>query len=208
MIEKKEKSVQTRSKKTVQSLEFKDLKTDFERGSYYCTNKDYKEAFKWFKKVAVQGDAPAQYKLGVMYDTGQEVAENHLEAFKWFKKAAVQGDAPAQYKLGMMYNTGQSPVEMPIARQILQEMTYNTAQEKNHQEAFKWFKKAAVQGYAPAQHNLGVMYSEGHGVATNYKEALKWYKKAAGQGQATAQYHLGVMYNTGQGVAKNDQEKP
>ena len=55
---------------------------------------------------------------------------------------------------------------------------------KNYKEAFKWYKKAAMQGYAPAQHNLGAMYDKGKGVAKNYKEALTWFKKAAAQGYA------------------------
>ena len=34
---------------------------------------DYKEALKWFRLAAAQGDAKAQYNLGVMYDNGEGV---------------------------------------------------------------------------------------------------------------------------------------
>ena len=32
---------------------------------------DYKEAVKWYRLAAEQGDANAQYNLGVMYDNGE-----------------------------------------------------------------------------------------------------------------------------------------
>ena len=47
---------------------------------------------------------------------------------------------------------------------------------QNYAEAVKWYRKAAEQGYAEAQFNLGVMYETGEGVAQDYAEALKWYR--------------------------------
>ena len=71
------------------------------------------------------------------------------------------------------------------------------------QKAAERFRKAAEQGYAPAQYNLGVCYAKGQGVAQNYAEAVKWYSKAAEQGNKYAQNNLGVCYCKGQGVAQN-----
>ena len=51
----------------------------------------------------------------------------------------------------------------------------------------KWYTKAAEQGHASAQYNLGVMYDTGKGALQDYKEAVKWYTKAAEQGHANAQ---------------------
>jgi len=53
-----------------------------------------------------QGDAEAQYNLGVMYYSGEGVPEDYTEAAKWFRKAAEQGHAEAQYNLGVMYDSG------------------------------------------------------------------------------------------------------
>lgn len=72
-----------------------------------------------------------------------------------------------------------------------------------YQDAMRLYKKAAEQGYAPAQYRLGRMYSYGNGVAKDYGEAIKWYKKAAEQGYAMAQNNYGVMYETGHGVTRN-----
>ena len=43
-------------------------------------------------------------------------------------------------------------------------------------EAVKWYRKAAGQSFAPAQHNLGNMYTNGRGVPQNSAEAVKWYR--------------------------------
>ena len=63
--------------------------------------------------------------------------------------------------------------------------------------------KAAAQGYALAQYNLGLKYALGLGVTRNYAEAAKWYRKAAEQGDADAQSALGSMYLLGRSVARN-----
>ena len=67
----------------------------------------------------------------------------------------------------------------------------------------KWYHKAAEQGEANAQYNLGVMYDKGQGVPQDYREAVKWYHKAAEQGDASAQSTLGGMYYFGQGVPQD-----
>ena len=68
-------------------------------------------------------------------------------------------------------------------------------------DEFNAVKKAAEQGDADAQHNLGVMYAYGKGVPEDDAEAVRWYLKAAEQGHADAQHNLGVMYAYGKGVA-------
>ena len=67
---------------------------------------DYNQAFKLFQPLAQQGDALAQNNLGVMYENGQGVAQNHQQAFTWFQRAANQWDDDAQYNLGVMYYQG------------------------------------------------------------------------------------------------------
>ena len=57
---------------------------------------------------------------------------------------------------------------------------------QDYAEAVKWYRKAAEQGYADAQYNLGSCYYNGKGVPQNYAEAVKWYCKAVGQGHADA----------------------
>lgn len=74
---------------------------------------------------------------------------------------------------------------------------------KDYVEAVKWYRKAAEQGCAEAQYNLGFMYASGDGVTQNYSEAVKWCRKAAEQGNADAHNALGNMYMMGRGVTKD-----
>ena len=59
-------------------------------------------------------------------------------------------------------------------------------------EAVKWYHKAAEQGDADAQNNLGVMYRNGKGVPQDDAEAVKWYRKAAEQGHAVCPILAGL----------------
>ena len=73
----------------------------------------------------------------------------------------------------------------------------------NYSEAVKWYLKAAEQGHAKAQNNLGNCYYHGQGVSQNYSEAAKWYRKSADQGLARAQNNLGNCHYHGQGVKQS-----
>ena len=61
-------------------------------------------------------------------------------------------------------------------------------------EAVRWYRKAAEQGLAQAQYNLGVMYANGDGVREDDVEAVRWFRKAAEQGLAHAQEALAKRY--------------
>jgi TPR repeat protein len=65
------------------------------------------------------------------------------------------------------------------------------------------FRKAAEQGNADAQFNLGYLYDKGQGVPQDYAQAAAWYRKAAEQGFAPAQFNLGVLYHDGHGVPQD-----
>jgi len=71
-------------------------------------------------------------------------------------------------------------------------------------QEFMETKAMAEKGVAPAQFNLGNMYSKGEGVEQDFKEAVKWYHKAAEQGEADAQNNLGIMYQQGEGVPADE----
>ncbi|HEY1504285.1 MAG TPA: tetratricopeptide repeat-containing serine protease family protein [Stellaceae bacterium] len=82
-------------------------------------------------------------------------------------------------------------------------------------EAFDAFKRndyAAVlrvceapakAGDSVCQDMLGVLYSEGHGVARDQATAFHWFQLAAAQGNATAEYNLALAFERGEGVAKD-----
>jgi TPR repeat protein len=108
---------------------------------------------------------------------------------------AENGDAKSQFILAFYYElyswTGLHPDKAA-----------------NSAEAFSWYRKAAGQGFAPAQYRLGWMhevnpYTTVAGVVQDYAEAAKWYRKASDQGYAPAQFSLGTMYDKGEGVPQD-----
>jgi hypothetical protein len=70
-------------------------------------------------------------------------------------------------------------------------------------EAACWYRKAADQGHAKAQHDLGLLRDAGEGVPQDRAEAARWFRKAAEQGLAGAQAALGRAYATGTGVVED-----
>ena len=60
------------------------------------------KAVEWWRKSAVQGDADAQYKLGMYYESCIGVEKDMSETLNWYNKSANQGQAEEQYHLRIM----------------------------------------------------------------------------------------------------------
>ena len=110
------------------------------------------------RQAAQQGNASAQYALGIAYATGKGVPQEDAQALVWYRRAAEQGHEKAQHNLGLMYQNGEGTL-------------------KNNAEALIWYRRAANQGLASAQNNLGLMYKNGHGVPKDFAEAVAWYRR-------------------------------
>ncbi|MFN7571262.1 MAG: tetratricopeptide repeat protein [Betaproteobacteria bacterium] len=135
-------------------------------------------------EAAQKGDAPAQFKLGEMYDLGQGVPQDYAQAVKWYRAAAEQGLAAAQFALAEMLKNGDGVA-------------------KNLAEAVRWYRRAADQNHAGAQLLLGVLAESGTGMPHNAAQAAQWYRLSAEQGDARALLLLANLYQTGQGVPKS-----
>ncbi|MEI6709304.1 MAG: tetratricopeptide repeat protein, partial [Methylococcales bacterium] len=57
---------------------------------------------------------------------------------------------------------------------------------QDYNQAVFWFNKAAEQGDADGQYQLGFMYYYGKGVTQDYNQAVILFRKAAQQGNANA----------------------
>jgi TPR repeat protein len=69
-------------------------------------NKDWSEAANWYIKAACQGEAKAQFALGVIYEKGKGVKKILDEALKWYSEAAKQGNAEAIRKVAKLKKSG------------------------------------------------------------------------------------------------------
>lgn len=89
---------------------------------------------------------------------------------------AEGGVVESQHELGVHYYNSGDPVTARI-----------------------WFQKAAEQGFARSQNELGLLYVDGEGVDGDRQQAAMWFEKAAVQGHAGAMNNLGSIY------AENDE---
>ncbi len=122
-------------------------------------------SFQLTQSKANQGDADAQFNLGLLYYTGIGTPQDTRYAIYWYTKAAEQGHVNAQYKLGSLYHDG-----------------YGKEVRKDLKLAVYWLTKAAEQGLVNAQYSLGHMYEYDDEPPQDYKQAFFWYTKAAEQG--------------------------
>jgi len=62
-------------------------------------------------------------------------------------------------------------------------------------EAAQWYRRAAAQGNAQGQANLGVLYFDGRGVTNDLAEAYMWFKLSVRQGYGYGRKFL-IDYQT------------
>ena len=133
---------------------------DYQTGLDANTRGDYATALREWKPLAEQGDARAQFSIGLLYETGDGVPRDYVNARQWYEKAAVQKEARAQYYLGMQYAFGQgTPVDLVQAH-----MWYNLAAGNGHVGAAVYRDDLAKQ-MTPAQ------------IAETHKRAREWKLK-------------------------------
>ena len=104
---------------------------DFQAGLDAYKRGDYATALREWRPLAEQGDASAQFQLGLLYDNGDGVTRDLASAHQWYEKSAAQGEAKAQFYLGLQSAYGEGgPIDLV--------------------QAHIWYSLAAGNGYAHA----------------------------------------------------------
>ncbi|MBK5281396.1 MAG: sel1 repeat family protein [Nitrospiraceae bacterium] len=104
---------------------------DFQAGLDAYNRGNYATALREWRPLAEQGDASAQFQIGLLYDNGDGVPRDLASARQWYEKAAAQGEAKAQFYLGMQSAYGEGgPMDLV--------------------QAHMWYSLAAGNGYAHA----------------------------------------------------------
>ena len=138
-------------------------RADFKAGENAFHRGDYATALREWQPLAKQGDAVAQYYLGLLYANGQGVPKDDAQARQWYEKAAVQGHVDAQVNLGMLFD-------------------YGRGGPQDFKMAVRWYLRSANQGNELAQRKLGLLYERGDGVQQDFVQAYMWYKLGAASG--------------------------
>ncbi|KAI8639391.1 hypothetical protein BD408DRAFT_272249 [Parasitella parasitica] len=165
-------------------------------GSRLIAEAKYAQGIEWLEKAVQMGNSRAHVQLGILYDKGEGIQQNNDMALLHYKAAVENSNHAAQYILGLVYYFGR------LGRQ------------KNHKEAIRLIKEAAMAGLPYAQRVLGQLYQQGSiasphdGVSPesrfrakkNEREAIRWYKRAAAGKDICAMGILGKCHEQGIGV--------
>lgn len=95
--------------------------------------------------------------------------------------------------------------DSPAAAELFN-MGVEAYQNKNYDEAKKYWLMAAEQGDREAQNNLGYLFYSGYGGQKDFTEAARYWRLSAEQGNAEAQFNLASAYENGEGVPKDTSE--
>lgn len=180
---------------------------DFRAGVEAARAGNFERALSEWRPLAEDGDPRAQYSIGFLYAKGTGVEADAVKAAEWYRKAAEQGYAPAQFFLGRLYS-GEDAAESLVreeeqSRDSGEGRMLRGPRDMRLERALYWYRKAADQGLARAQNNIGLFYHRGQGVTRDPGEAADWYRRAAEQGLPQAQANLGLLYAKGEGVKQN-----
>ena len=138
------------------------------------------------RQAAERGHAEAQFQLGMLYASGEQLPLDYVTAAKWISAAAEQGWVAAQSTLAWLYASG-----------------YGV--EQSDQLAAQWYLRAGESGNPNAQYMVATLYRYGrYGMPRDPGEMLEWYQRAAARGHASAQLALGRLLIDGKDVEKDD----
>ena len=155
----------------------------YESGEF--VTKDYKKAFKYFKRALDQNEvSSASYDLGRFYLFGVGVEENINKAISYFKKT-IPSNSYACFYLYSIYTNPR----------------FNHVDEE---KAMKYLKKGVELNDFACLLNLGTCYLDGIGVKQNYKKAFELYIKSYNTRKTShALHNIANCYYYGYGTKKD-----
>ena len=145
---------------------------------------DFIAAYELWLPRAKQGDANAQFYLGLLHSRQLIDQASQEQSVKWYLLAANNDHINAQFSLGIKYDKG-------------------VGVEQSATEAFSWYFKAANDGHPEAQFNVANMYRDGRGVEHSNEQAATWYKASSINNIPQAQANLALVLHLGIGIEKD-----
>lgn len=136
-------------------------------------------------RAAQQKDEHANIYRGICHLGGFGVEKDYIKAYQLL---SPEGD-----------NFGRNPVALYYLG-ICYQLGLGT--EKNDIKAFTRFLISATAGFAPAQYETGLYYTQ-EIIDKDYQKAVEYFKAAADQGDPDAYFSLGTCYKEGKGVPQN-----
>lgn len=135
---------------------------------------NYREALRWYRRCADQGDPEGMDNVGYMYLKGWGVPVNFEIATGYFKASAAQNHPQGLFNLGNSYFSGQGV-------------------EQDYVLAIAAWREAAVRGHQHAKWRLATLYAAGEGLPLDRVKAEKLCERLAREGHVNGMLLLGEL---------------
>jgi TPR repeat protein len=106
------------------------------------------------------------------------------EATALYRELALDGNPEACHKLGWSYLRGEG-------------------NDRNVEEAVRWFREASEAGYLVSVLNLAVILRDGLGVPADHTEHFRLLDRQSSRGHPAVQLELGLAYELGKGTPRD-----
>lgn len=140
---------------------------------------DCETAFLCFLASAQHNYSKAQFNVGVCYEKGRGVQQDHNKAVQYYRRAASAGHHQAQYRCAKLL------------------LSSRGQQCSDADAALSYLHIAADAGLTEAQVYLGVVLSE-----SDETKSVHYFRRAAQSGDSRALVFLAQCYETGFGVSQ------
>lgn len=186
---------------------------------------NWDDAKKWFMKSVEHGYPKAMYQLGFMYHYGIGTGPDIMKALEMYTNSADLGYGKAMKMLGRVYHSGELGVIDENRSLIYYEESFENLYEQSlenndieaqyeiansymdgegvlhdYQQAIEWYRRAELNGFAPASNALGVCCYRGMGVHRDLSQGFELQLKSAQNDCRIAQWNTAYNYFHGLGT--------
>ncbi len=144
------------------------------RGFQALEQRDYKTALYYLSLFAANGDAKAQYNLGVMYREGLGVKKDDVQSLIHFVEAAERGHMLGNYAVGIAFLSGKGS-------------------EIDAETAIHYLSEAALLGHAISAVEIGNLYFRGRLIEEDFVSAHFWWSLARDRNAPDASKNLDIL---------------
>lgn len=177
----------------------------------------------WDKAISMlqfsadNGNADAQWELGLMHEFSDKVERDLTKALELYNKSADGGSPIGLYMVAHCYQHGIAVEEDKGISDSIYTKAFNEFSrlaedediyvlnflgsayfwgdgvEVNREKAFHYYMISAKKGNPETQYKIGNCYETGEGTAIDMEKAMIWYKKSASQGYPNAIKALALL---------------
>ncbi|TDJ19974.1 MAG: hypothetical protein E2O62_01740 [Gammaproteobacteria bacterium] len=169
--------------------------------------RDFVQAFLWYRRAAQQGHADAQYSLGNMYLMGEGIKQDDYQARQWYEKASEQGHGSAQHNLESLQRIAiaepepEPKTDYDQQNNLLLEQDEEGLEEKPEDKK-GFFSKLFGKGDDNEEDEL-IITDEAVEATERSNDQISVDNTASTRDSAKSIYEKGLAYEFGEGVAQS-----